>query len=353
MMQEKVTTIYCIERRCAHRSSNPFCSNGVNRLRKNRVYSSEPEACAGQASAGAVPATAHRTVLAQPFGCVSVAEPRPLGQQRHETSRPQEELVGRWPIGNAKDCPRAFLPCSPPYLQSRPDHVTRRMRPASSRKMACAIIPRCRGDGAPYEQTVILPRHAAIEKPPSRLNRALMNCSILAAAVLRRDRMPDIEALDLTEDVRTRTPAGADLCPRAGRKSRRGEPISLCPQTAAVLRRSIRANLWHPIDCPIAPHGWSSTGDPPACCHHCGQSMPIPEKAPKLETKPVSSLRTGVERICDRQNAVPHQRHCHVRHDLVAPKRAADFVEPDGSRRRLISLSARQAGEPRAIIFQF
>ena len=111
--------------------------------------------------------------------------------------------------------------------------------------------------------------------------------------------MPDIKALDLTQDV---PPRGNWLAPTLVNALE--ENLDRGEQSLLFLTRRL-------------------------ACHHCGHVMPIPEKCPECgDEDSLVACGPGVERICDEVKMLfPQARTAIVTSDTIwSPQKAADFV---------------------------
>ncbi|GAB5480831.1 MAG: primosomal protein N' [Parasphingorhabdus sp.] len=143
--------------------------------------------------------------------------------------------------------------------------------------------------------------------------------------------LPEIEALDLTQDIPAR---GSWLAPtlinaledNLGKKeqsllflNRRGfAPLTLC------------RTCGHRINCPnctawMVEHRLTKR----LACHHCGHVMPQPEKCPECgDEDSLVACGPGVERICDEVKMLfPQARTAIVTSDTIwSPAKAGEFV---------------------------
>jgi primosomal protein N' (replication factor Y) len=143
--------------------------------------------------------------------------------------------------------------------------------------------------------------------------------------------MPDIEALDLTEDV---PPRGHWLAPTLvaalEENLERGEQSLLFLNRRGFAPLTLCRTCGHRIDCPnctawMVEHRLTRR----LACHHCGHVMPIPEKCPECgDEDSLVACGPGVERICDEVKMLfPAARTAIVTSDTIwSPQRAADFV---------------------------
>ena len=143
--------------------------------------------------------------------------------------------------------------------------------------------------------------------------------------------MPDIEALDLTEDV---PPRGSWLAPTLvhalEENLERGEQSLLFLNRRGFAPLTLCRTCGHRIDCPnctawMVEHRLTRR----LACHHCGHVMPIPEKCPECgDEDSLVACGPGVERICDEVKMLfPAARTAIVTSDTIwSPQKAADFV---------------------------
>ncbi|MEH6828362.1 primosomal protein N' [Parasphingorhabdus sp.] len=143
--------------------------------------------------------------------------------------------------------------------------------------------------------------------------------------------MPDIKALDLTEDV---PPRGHWLAPTLvaalEENLERGEQSLLFLNRRGFAPLTLCRTCGHRIDCPnctawMVEHRLTRR----LACHHCGHVMPIPEKCPECgDEDSLVACGPGVERICDEVKMLfPAARTAIVTSDTIwSPQRAADFV---------------------------
>ena len=143
--------------------------------------------------------------------------------------------------------------------------------------------------------------------------------------------MPDIEALDLTEDV---PPRGSWLAPTLvnalEENLERGEQSLLFLNRRGFAPLTLCRTCGHRIDCPnctawMVEHRLTRR----LACHHCGHVMPIPEKCPECgDEDSLVACGPGVERICDEVKMLfPQARTAIVTSDTIwSPQKAADFV---------------------------
>ena len=143
--------------------------------------------------------------------------------------------------------------------------------------------------------------------------------------------MPDIEALDLTQDV---PPRGSWLAPTLVNaledNLERGEQSLLFLNRRGFAPLTLCRTCGHRIDCPnctawMVEHRLTRR----LACHHCGHVMPIPEKCPDCgDEDSLVACGPGVERICDEVKMLfPQARTAIVTSDTIwSPQRAADFV---------------------------
>ena len=144
--------------------------------------------------------------------------------------------------------------------------------------------------------------------------------------------MPDIEALDLTEDV---PPRGNWLAPTLvnalEENLERGEQSLLFLNRRGFAPLTLCRTCGHRIDCPnctawMVEHRLTRR----LACHHCGHVMPIPEKCPECgDEDSLVACGPGVERICDEVKMLfPQARTAIVTSDTIwSPQKAADFVQ--------------------------
>ena len=143
--------------------------------------------------------------------------------------------------------------------------------------------------------------------------------------------MPDIEALDLTQDV---PPRGNWLAPTLVQaleeNLERGEQSLLFLNRRGFAPLTLCRTCGHRIDCPnctawMVEHRLTRR----LACHHCGHVMPIPEKCPECgDEDSLVACGPGVERICDEVKMLfPQARTAIVTSDTIwSPQKAADFV---------------------------
>ncbi|WP_417621888.1 primosomal protein N' [Parasphingorhabdus sp.] len=143
--------------------------------------------------------------------------------------------------------------------------------------------------------------------------------------------MPDIEALDLTQDV---PPRGNWLAPTLvnalEENLARGEQSLLFLNRRGFAPLTLCRTCGHRINCPnctawMVEHRLTRR----LACHHCGHVMPIPEKCPECgDEDSLVACGPGVERICDEVKMLfPQARTAIVTSDTIwSPQRAADFV---------------------------
>jgi len=143
--------------------------------------------------------------------------------------------------------------------------------------------------------------------------------------------MPDIEALDLTQDV---PPRGNWLAPTLVQaleeNLERGEQSLLFLNRRGFAPLTLCRTCGHRIDCPnctawMVEHRLTRR----LACHHCGHVMPIPEKCPECgDEDSLVACGPGVERICDEVRMLfPQARTAIVTSDTIwSPQKAADFV---------------------------
>ena len=143
--------------------------------------------------------------------------------------------------------------------------------------------------------------------------------------------MPDIEALDLTQDV---PPRGNWLAPTLVHaledNLERGEQSLLFLNRRGFAPLTLCRTCGHRIDCPnctawMVEHRLTRR----LACHHCGHVMPIPEKCPECgDEDSLVACGPGVERICDEVKMLfPQARTAIVTSDTIwSPQKAADFV---------------------------
>jgi primosomal protein N' (replication factor Y) len=143
--------------------------------------------------------------------------------------------------------------------------------------------------------------------------------------------MPDIKALDLTEDV---PPRGHWLAPTLvaalEENLERGEQSLLFLNRRGFAPLTLCRTCGHRIDCPnctawMVEHRLTRR----LACHHCGHVMPIPEKCPECgDEDSLVACGPGVERICDEVKMLfPAARTAIVTSDTIwSPQKAADFV---------------------------
>lgn len=143
--------------------------------------------------------------------------------------------------------------------------------------------------------------------------------------------MPDIEALDLTEDVPARGSWLAPTLVHALEKNlEKGEQSLLFLNRRGFAPLTLCRTCGHRIDCPnctawMVEHRLTRR----LACHHCGHVMPIPEKCPECgDEDSLVACGPGVERICDEVKMLfPAARTAIVTSDTIwSPQRAADFV---------------------------
>jgi len=143
--------------------------------------------------------------------------------------------------------------------------------------------------------------------------------------------MPDIEALDLTQDI---PPRGNWLAPTLVNALEenldRGEQSLLFLNRRGFAPLTLCRTCGHRIDCPnctawMVEHRLTRR----LACHHCGHVMPIPEKCPECgDEDSLVACGPGVERICDEVKMLfPQARTAIVTSDTIwSPQKAADFV---------------------------
>ena len=143
--------------------------------------------------------------------------------------------------------------------------------------------------------------------------------------------MPEIEALDLTQDI---PPRGSWLAPTLVNALE--ENLDKGDQSLLFLNRRGFAPLTlcrtcgHRIQCPnctawMVEHRLTKR----LACHHCGHVMPQPDACPECEDEDsLVACGPGVERICDEVKMLfPEARTAIVTSDTIwSPQRAADFV---------------------------
>jgi len=143
--------------------------------------------------------------------------------------------------------------------------------------------------------------------------------------------MPEIEALDLTQDI---PPRGNWLAPTL--VNALDENLEKKEQSLLFLNRRGFAPLTlcrtcgHRIECPnctawMVEHRLTRR----LACHHCGHVMPQPDKCPECEDEDsLVACGPGVERICDEVKMLfPEARTAIVTSDTIwSPAKAAEFV---------------------------
>ena len=143
--------------------------------------------------------------------------------------------------------------------------------------------------------------------------------------------MPEIEALDLTQDI---PPKGSWLAPTLVNALEenlgRGEQSLLFLNRRGFAPLTLCRTCGHRIQCPnctawMVEHRLTRR----LACHHCGHVMPQPEKCPECEDEDsLVACGPGVERICDEVKMLfPQARTAIVTSDTIwSPAKAADFV---------------------------
>lgn len=143
--------------------------------------------------------------------------------------------------------------------------------------------------------------------------------------------LPEVEALDLTNDI---PPRGSWLAPTLVRALEdnlaRGEQSLLFLNRRGFAPLTLCRTCGHRINCPnctawMVEHRLTRR----LACHHCGHVMPQPEKCPECEDEDsLVACGPGVERICDEVKALfPETRTAIVTSDTIwSPSKAGEFV---------------------------
>ncbi|QTD57897.1 primosomal protein N' [Parasphingorhabdus cellanae] len=143
--------------------------------------------------------------------------------------------------------------------------------------------------------------------------------------------LPEIEALDLTQDIPER---GSWLAPTLinalEENLAKGEQSLLFLNRRGFAPLTLCRTCGHRINCPnctawMVEHRLTKR----LACHHCGHVMPQPEKCPECgDEDSLVACGPGVERICDEvQMLFPQARTAIVTSDTIwSPAKAGEFV---------------------------
>ena len=143
--------------------------------------------------------------------------------------------------------------------------------------------------------------------------------------------MPDIEALDLTQDI---PPRGSWLAPTLvnalEENLEKGEQSLLFLNRRGFAPLTLCRTCGHRIQCPnctawMVEHRLTRR----LACHHCGHVMPQPDKCPECSDEDsLVACGPGVERICDEVKMLfPQARTAIVTSDTIwSPAKAGEFV---------------------------
>ncbi|MEH6756164.1 MAG: primosomal protein N' [Parasphingorhabdus sp.] len=143
--------------------------------------------------------------------------------------------------------------------------------------------------------------------------------------------LPEIEALDLTQDIPAR---GSWLAPTLinalEENLDKGEQSLLFLNRRGFAPLTLCRTCGHRINCPnctawMVEHRLTKR----LACHHCGHVMPTPEKCPECgDEDSLVACGPGVERICDEVKMLfPQARTAIVTSDTIwSPAKAGEFV---------------------------
>ncbi|MEW4466423.1 primosomal protein N' [Parasphingorhabdus sp. JC815] len=145
-------------------------------------------------------------------------------------------------------------------------------------------------------------------------------------------QLPEIEALDLTQDIPAR---GSWLAPTLinalEENLEKGEQSLLFLNRRGFAPLTLCRTCGHRINCPnctawMVEHRLTKR----LACHHCGHVMPQPDKCPECSDEDsLVACGPGVERICDEVKMLfPQARTAIVTSDTIwSPAKAGEFVE--------------------------